>query len=285
MASCSEQTYKSQDGLALFYREYGHDNPGLPIVCLHGIARNSRDFEDFAEHLGHRHHVLALDFRGRGYSDRDPNWKNYHPQTYADDVITLLRQQNIGRAIFVGTSLGGLVSTIVANQAHERVAGVVLNDIGPEIGAAGLERIEAYLGLLPDVNNWDEAVSQARDVYGIAWPGLSGDMWQRIARRGYREDENGVPRLDMDPRIGDAARKVGAGLIEPWALFDGLANIPVLVLQGATSDILTDEIVARMQEHKPDLRHTKVAGRGHPLLLDEPESIEVVDKFIGDINA
>ena len=285
MAAYSEHFYESHDGLSLFYREYGQGNPGVPIICLHGIARNSRDFEDFAAHTGQRRHVLALDFRGRGHSAHDPNWENYHPQTYADDVATLLQQRNFSRALLVGTSLGGLVATIVANIEHDRIAGIVLNDIAPAIGVAGLQRIETYLGRLPAVATWDEAVAQAREVYGIAWPGLSDAMWQRIARRGYRENENRVPQLDMDLAIGDAARKVGAGLDDPWGLFDGLANIPLLVLQGATSDILTDELVARMQEHKPDLEHLRVADRGHPLLLDEPECIAALDRFIEENNA
>lgn len=277
--------YKSHDGLNLFYRSNGDNKSGIPILCLPGITRNSRDFEDIAEHLASAHRVIVVDFRGRGFSDRDTNWRNYHPQTYVDDVVRLLDHLDLNRVILLGTSLGGLVSTILSAQHGDRVAGVILNDIGPEIGAAGLERIKSYIGKMPPVRSWDEAAAQAEEIYGHAWPGLSDDMWQRIARRGYRENDDGVPELDIDPAIGDAARTVGTGLIDPWKMFDGLATLPLLVIQGATSDILTDDIVSAMKARKPDLQHLKVANRGHPVLLDEPECIRTIDTFVGEINA
>lgn len=277
--------YKSHDGLDLFYRSYGDQNSSIPILCLPGITRNSRDFEDIAEHLASSHRVVTVDFRGRGLSDRDANWRNYHPQTYVDDVVRFLDHLDLKQVILLGTSLGGLVSTIVSAQHGDRVAGVILNDIGPEIGAAGLERIKSYIGKMPAVGNWNEATAQAKEIYGHAWPGLSDDMWLRIARRGYRENESGVPELDIDPAIGDAARTVGTGLIDPWKMFDGLAKLPLLVIQGATSDILTDDIVGAMKARKPDLQHLKVANRGHPALLDEPECLKAIDSFVGEINA
>lgn len=285
MTGHHEQTYTSRDGLTLCYREYGEGNSGTPVICLPGITRNSRDFEDIAQRLAGQRRVLALDFRGRGFSDRDPDWRNYHPQTYADDVVTLLDARELDRVILLGTSLGGLVSTILAKQHGGRVAGVILNDIGPEIGAAGLERIKTYIGRVPPVENWAQATDQVREIYGHALPGLSDDMFLRLAKRGYREDDDGVPRLDMDPAIGDAARKVGAELDDPWVLFAGLADTPLLVIQGALSDILTDEIVARMHERKPDLVHLKVADRGHPPLLDEPECVSAIERFVRDIDA
>lgn len=284
MAGHREHTYTSSDGLALFYREYGEDKPGLPIVCLPGITRNSRDFEDVAEHLANRYRVIAVDFRGRGFSEHDPDWRNYHPQTYADDVVALLDHGKLDRVILLGTSLGGLVSTILAKQHAGRVAAVVMNDIGPEVGAAGLERIKTYIGRVPPVESWEQAVSQAQEIYGHGLPGLSDDRWMRLARRGYREDDDGVPRLDMDPAIGEAARKVGAVLDDPWVLFAGLDDVPLLVIQGELSDILTDEIVERMRARKPDLLHVKVANRGHPPLLDEPECLDAIDAFVADVN-
>ena len=281
----SEHTYTSDDGLKLFYREYGKGNAGIPVLCLPGITRNSRDFEDIAKHLADHYHVLAVDFRGRGFSEHDPNWRNYHPQTYANDVVRLLDIVDFDRVLLLGTSLGGLVSTILAAQQGERIVGVILNDIGPEIGEAGLTRIKAYIGKIPPVENWRQAAAQAHEIYEHAWPGLSDEKWMHIAKCGYREDERGVPRLDIDPAIGDAARTVGAGLLDPWEMFDGLANIPLLVIQGELSDILTDDIVRRMLDKKPDMQHLKLANRGHPALLDEPDCLRAIDSFIGDINA
>ena len=284
MSGHREHTYMSHDGLTLFYREYGESNGGVPIVCLPGITRNSRDFEDIAAHLGTRYRILAADLRGRGFSEHDSNWRNYHPQTYVDDIVTLLDHRKLDRVILLGTSLGGLVSTILTKQHGERVVAVILNDIGPEVGAAGLERIKTYIGRVPPVASWDQAVTQAREIYGHALPGVPDEKWMRLVKRGYREDEHGVPQLDMDPAIGDAARKVGAELDDPWVLFSGFADKPLLVIQGALSDILTDDIVERMRARKPDLEYVKVANRGHPPLLDEPECIAAIDAFVRKAN-
>lgn len=283
-AEHTENRYKSSDGLTLFYRDYGASNPGLPVVCLPGITRNSRDFEDLAAHLSANYRVLTVDFRGRGFSEYDPSWQNYHPLTYVDDVVALLDHAKLDRVVLLGTSLGGLVSTILASKHSTRVAAAIINDIGPEIAAAGLERIKGYIGRAPAVANWDEAVVQAQETYGHALPGLSDSQWQRLVRRNYREDSSGVPRLDMDPMVGEAARKVGAVLDDPWELFDGFADKPLLLIQGAMSDILTDDIVARMRARKPDMQHIKVANRGHPPLLDEPECIEAIDTMLRSVN-
>ncbi len=283
MSSYTEQYYESHDGLRLYYRRYGDPGARVPLLCLPGLTRNSRDFEDLAAHLANRRQGVTPDFRGRGLSERDPNWRNYHPQTYVDDVVSLLDALNLTKVAIIGTSLGGLVATLLAEQHPERVAGVVLNDIGPEIAPEGLARITTYTGRMPPVRSWDEAVAQAKEIYGLAWRDLSEATWRRLARRGYREDENGVPRLDMDPKIGDTARQVGVKFADPWSAFSALETIPTVVLHGVFSDILTDDIVARMQLRKPDLAHVRVANRGHVPLLDEPECIEAIDAFLASL--
>lgn len=280
MSEFDERYIKSGDELRLYYRRYPGNTAGVPVVCLHGITRNCRDFEDLAPHLSGRHTVITPDLRGRGRSARDPEWRNYQPRTYVGDVLRLLDELHIGRAALLGTSLGGLVSMILAAEHSERVAGVVLNDIGPEIGPVGLARISGYIGRVPAVANWDEAYRQVREIYELAWPGLAEDTWRRIARRGYRENDEGAPVLDMDPKIGDAAREVGTGLADPWALFRDAGKRPMLVLQGELSDILTDDIIGRMQQANPDLRHVSVANRGHVPLLDEPDSLAAIDEFL-----
>lgn len=272
--------YRSTDGLELFYRSFGAGVRGVPVVCLPGITRNSRDFEDLAPRLAARHPVVAPDFRGRGFSAWDPVWRHYYPPTYVDDVLRLLDELRIERAAFIGTSLGGLVSMLLAGRHAGRVAGLVLNDIGPEIGPAGLARIKTYIGRAAPVASWQEAVAQAREIYGIAWPGLSDEEWLRLVRRSYREDDSGVPVLDMDPMVGDAARTVGTGIDDPWALFAALRPLPLLVLQGELSDILTADIVARMQKAHPGMQHVTVSHRGHVPLLDEPDSLAAIDGFL-----
>jgi pimeloyl-ACP methyl ester carboxylesterase len=276
----SAHYYQSSDGLNLFYRDVGGQHEGSPIICLPGLTRNSRDFEDLAPYLGTRRRVLSVDFRGRGFSDRDPHWQNYHPGSYVADVWTLLDRLDVPKVIVIGTSLGGLCAMLMAAQRAERIAGVVMNDIGPDIDPAGLARIQNYTGRLPPVANWAEAAAQAKEIYGQWLPGLSDAQFERLARRGYREDDIGVPKLDVDPNVGRAVREVGPQKGDPRALFGALANIPTTLLWGMMSDVLSADIVARMRHAKPDLAVVPVANRGHVPLLDEPECLVAFDEFL-----
>lgn len=275
--------YESEDGLTLFYRDYAPERSGTPVLCLPGLTRNSRDFEDLAAHLSSVRRVLTPDLRGRGFSAHDPEWRNYRPGTYVTDVWRLLDELDIKKTIVIGTSLGGLVAMVMAVQNPERLAGVVLNDIGPEVAPAGLARISAYTGRLPPVRDWSEAVSQTREIYGEWWPGLTDEQWMKMARRAYREDADGVPRLDMDLAIGTAIREIGAQSRDAWQAFDALHGTPTLVLRGERSDILSEEILHRMRRRKPDLSTVTVADRGHVPLLDEPECVAAIDQFVGGL--
>lgn len=275
--------YQSDDGLTLFYRDYAPERAGTPVLCLPGLTRNSRDFDDLAAHLCTTRRVLTPDFRGRGLSARDPEWRNYHPGAYLKDMWTLLDELGIERAIVIGTSLGGIVGTVMAAAEPARLAGLVLNDIGPEIAPAGLARISAYTGRMPPVRNWDDAVAQTREIYGEWWPGLSAGEWLKMARRAYREGPDGIPELDSDPHIGTAMRAAGPAAGDPWQTFDALGDTPTLVLRGERSDILSAETLHRMRQRKPDLVTVTVANRGHVPLLDEPECIEAIDLFIGNL--
>lgn len=280
MSASRLEYYASEDGLELACRVSDDEQGGTPVICLPGITRNSRDFEELAPRLAEHGPVYCPDFRGRGFSARDPDWRNYHPRTYVGDVRRLLDAFDIERAAFVGTSLGGLVSMLLALEAPARVACIVLNDIGPVINPAGLDRIKSYIGRMPPVANWPQAAAQARELYGPSLPDLDDDDWLRLARRGYREDAAGQPVLDFDPMIGEAARKVGAGLDEPWTLFEDITGIPMLVVQGELSDILTDDIVAGMRQRKPDLEHVVAANRGHVPLLDERDVLPAIERFL-----
>jgi pimeloyl-ACP methyl ester carboxylesterase len=272
--------FKSGDGLNIFYRDFGAQNEGTPVICLPGLTRNSRDFEDLAPRIAGRRRVITIDFRGRGYSDYDPKWQNYNPVTYVADVWTLLDLLNIRRVIVIGTSLGGLCAMLMAAQQPERLAGVIMNDIGPEIGPDGLARIQEYTGRLGPVSSWEEAAMQARDTYGHWLPGLDEDDFMRLARRGYRAIENAIPRLDMDVNIGRAVREVGPQKGDPWHLFAALRDIPVTLLWGTLSDILTADIIEKMQAAKPDLDVVPVPNRGHVPLLDEAECLSAIDALL-----
>ena len=272
--------FTSSDGLSIFFRDFGSQNDGTPVICLPGLTRNSRDFDDLASYMSDRRRVLTVDFRGRGFSERDPTWQNYHPSTYVADVWTLLDSLNISKVIVIGTSLGGLCAMVMAAQHSERVAAAVMNDIGPEINPAGLQRIEEYTGRMTPVSSWAEAAAQTKDIYGHWLSGLSDDDFMALARRGYREGEDGVPQLDIDANIGRAIREVGPQKGDPWALFDALSEKPVILLWGGMSDILTEDIVEKMKARKPDLEVVAVANRGHVPLLDEPECLAAIDSLL-----
>jgi pimeloyl-ACP methyl ester carboxylesterase len=281
--AANAQFFRSADGLNLYYRDFGSDKPGTPVICLPGLTRNSRDFEDVAISLSGWRRVLTVDFRGRGYSDHDPDWRNYHPGTYVNDVMTLLDSLSIAKVIVIGTSLGGLCAMAMAARSGDRLAGVILNDIGPVINPAGLARVQEYTGKLAPVASWDEAVAQTRTIYGEWLPGLSDSDWSKMAWRAYRENNAGVPELDIDPDIGTAVRKVGPQIGDPWRLFDALESIPTVLLWGRMSDILTEDIVDKMRARKTDLEVVAVANRGHVPLLDEPECVAAIDRFLNGV--
>jgi pimeloyl-ACP methyl ester carboxylesterase len=275
--------FESHDGLRLFYRDWSPEQPGCPVLCLPGLTRNSRDFDELAQRLGAGHRVLTPDLRGRGRSDRDPEWRNYHPKTYVQDTWTLLDRLGLERVAVIGTSLGGMIAMLLAWQNAARIAGVVLNDVGPEIAPEGLARISAYVGRTPPVSSWEEAVAQTREIYGPSWPGLDDAAWRRMAGRAYREGPNGVPRLDSDPDIGTALREAPRPAGDLWEAFDALQDTPTLVLRGERSDVLSEDILHRMRERKPDLASVTVRNRGHVPLLDEPECVTAIDEFLEDL--
>lgn len=277
----TERYFGSADGLRLYYRDYAAATPGrLPVLCLPGLTRNSRDFEHVALRLQRERRVLCADLRGRGRSQHDPHWQNYHPGTYLADLALLLTDAGVERCIFFGTSLGGILTMLFAAAQPHRVAGAILNDIGPEVDPAGLARIAAYVGRHPPARTWADAVAIVRATYEFALPGLSDEQWLDYARRSYT-DVDGVPRLDLDPNIGEAVRAAPAATApDLWPVFAGLKSVPTLVLRGASSDILSRTTLDRMQALKPDLERVEVANRGHVPLLDEAEAVEAVDAFL-----
>ncbi len=290
-----EHRYTSHDGLSLYYREYGAGDD--VVVCLPGLTRNSKDFEDLAKHLADQWRVITPDLRGRGQSDRDPRWKQYLPPTYVRDIWTLLDALEIDRVVVIGTSLGGLMAMIMADQQPDRLRGVVLNDIGPEVPSAAIARLLEYVGVTPPQPDWATAAAITRENYALAYPGADAAFWDRQAHMAWRERTDGEVEPDYDPKIGDALRQASrsAGLVrflqgigvrrlkgvnlDPWDNFKAM-TMPVLVLRGAVSDILTGETVAAMQERKTDLEVVEVPDRGHAPTLEEPTAREAIDRFL-----
>ena len=285
MKSWSDRYWTSRDGLKLHYRDYAGPADRPPVLCLHGLTRNSRDFENLAERLAGKWRVIAVDFRGRGLSDHDPVPGRYMPPTYAADVLQLLDELDIDRAVFVGTSLGGLTTMIVAAFAPQRIAGAVLNDVGPELSSEGLERIGGYVGKPLLFRDWDEAAARFAEKYGEVHPAYGRDDWLRYAKRVARETDRGV-ELDYDMAIGDAFNQMDsatASAAAAWPMFKALAGRPVLILRGEHSDLLSPEMAERMAREVEGAEVVTVPGVGHAPDFDEPESIAAVDRLLARV--
>ncbi len=279
--SVMDYFFASGDGLRLYCAVYpSARSDTVPVLCLPGLTRNSRDFTTLAHHLRSQHAILALDLRGRGRSAWDSDASHYQLPTYVQDAWSLLDSRSIERVIVIGTSLGALMAMVMAAMRPDRIAGVILNDAGPQIDPAGVRRIAGYAGKLPAVTTWAEAAAQAKSVYGPALPGLTDAQWLEYARRGYRENADGVPVPDVDPQIAQALQQAASAPANLWPLYGQLRSVPVLVIRGALSDILSAETVARMAREKPDLQQLTVADRGHAPLLDEPECLFAIEAFL-----
>jgi len=280
-APFTETYWTSPDGLRLYTRVYESEAAGAAtVLCLHGLTRNSRDFEELAPHLQHRHRVIVPDLRGRGLSARDPNPQNYQPGIYVQDLVALMDTVGASQVTVIGTSLGGLLAMMLGVGYRSRIAGIVLNDIGPEADPAGIERIKGYAGRLPPPKDWSEAIAQSRSMFGDAWPNLSAERWSTIVRRGYREDASGAIRVDADPMIGEMLRAAPAATATLWPFWSVLRGMPMLAIRGERSDILSAATFARMKAENPDLMQLEVALRGHVPLLDEPECLAAIEAFL-----
>jgi pimeloyl-ACP methyl ester carboxylesterase len=280
MAS-AEYWFDSQDGLRLFSRVYPPPAAAAPVVlCLHGLMRTGGDFEDLAAHLAARCRVIVPDVRGRGLSARDPDFNRYQIPVYVGDLLALLAGLGAARVTIIGTSMGGLMAMVLAAMHPGMVAGIVLNDVGPELDRSGLDRIRGYAGKSPPVRDWAGAVAQMRAVYGAAWPGLEASRWEKIARASYRADAHGVLQPDADPLIAEPLKDTSRAAPDLWPVWGAIARVPMLAIRGAHSDILSAATLARMQREKPDLRVLTVANRGHAPLLDEPECVQAIDEFL-----
>lgn len=271
-----------RDGLRLHYRDYPGSGDKPPLLCLPGLTRNTRDFAGFAETFSPRHRVLALEFRGRAQSDYDPQPMRYNPLTYAGDVIQLLDELALQRAIFVGTSLGGLVTMTVAAMAPQRIAATILNDIGPELSRAGLDRIRNYVGKDVRFRSWDEAAELIASNNGRLPASYSHEDWVRTARRVCRE-QDGEICFDYDMAIAVPFEASPTPTIDMWPLFVALAQKPLLVVRGEKSDLLSAEAAEKMRAVAPNASFAVVPGVGHAPELDEPEAIAAIRAFLADL--
>jgi pimeloyl-ACP methyl ester carboxylesterase len=277
--SYSERFVTAGDGLELFVRAYGDASSLVPVVCVPGLTRNSRDFELVSPALAADRLVLAVDLRGRGRSGYDVSGASYWVDVYASDVLSVVDAFGLSRVCLFGESLGGIVSMRIAAIAPERVAGVVLSDIGPDLDPAGVARIFSYAGKLPPVVTWDDAVAQCRMMSEGAAPGLTDERWLEIARQRFREDGDGTVVVDYDPGIATASVPMQSAA-DRWDDFGSLRDIPTLVVRGETSDVLAGATVDEMRARKPDLQSVEIGGRGHCPIPHEPECVAAVTWFV-----
>jgi pimeloyl-ACP methyl ester carboxylesterase len=289
MSTYTDITFTSDDGLSLHARDYaGAGGPArLPVICIHGLTRNASDFDEVAPRiaaLGRR--VLALDVRGRGDSQRDPNPDNYAPGVYAGDVARLAADLGIARAVFIGTSMGGLITMTLAAKRLDLVAAAVLNDIGPVISEKGLARIASYTGQAGAVDSWEAAAGCVRDINACAFPDNDAAEWDKWARRAFAPDAGGRLAPRYDPNIAIALQ---TGKLRPTSLSLRMAfrkltrERPVLLVRGALSDLLEDRQAAWMRRAAPGMTYVEVPDVGHAPMLTEPAALDAIIKFLANV--
>jgi pimeloyl-ACP methyl ester carboxylesterase len=275
------------DGLSLHVRCYrpASHGPHLPVLCLPGLTRNEADFEPLALHLAtdaaHPRPVFALDARGRGRSAHDKDWQNYNPAVELADVIAAMTALDLHRAVFLGTSRGGILTMLLAAVQPALIAGAILNDIGPVIEPDGLTRIKSYAGRIPRPQDMADAAITLRRLFGAQFPNLDDAGWRAWAERAWQEGNDGlVARYDQ--RLAETLKDITPDQPIPdlWAQFDALPQVPVMVVRGALSDILSADTVDAMRRRRPDLETIEVGDQGHAPLLAEPAIMGRISEFL-----
>jgi len=289
----AERYFSASDGLSLYARDYGHDNPQtkrtLPIVCLAGLSRNSRDFHLLAEQLSTHpekpHRVVALDYRGRGFSAWDPDKSHYQLPVEAEDALTACAALDVERAIFIGTSRGGLILHLLAAMRPTLLRGVILNDIGPVVETSGLLLIRQYLEAQTVLRSWDEAVESLKRVHGASFPALCQADWNDMAEAIFRE-KDGMIVADFDPALIEPLRSINGDtpMADLWTLYEGLKPVPLMTIRGENSAILSPATFTEMAERHPRMRSVAAAGQGHAPLLHRPDLLAEILGFINGIS-
>ena len=280
-----ERWLTAQDGLKLYFRDYqppggvtggGAAASATPVLCLPGVSRNSKDFAPLAQRLSQGRRVICPDYRGRGRSQYDPDWRHYHPPVYVDDIRHLLCALGVHQVHVIGTSLGGILAMVMAVAMPGTVAGAVLNDIGPEIDISGLAKIIDYLSDDTPLPDWDAVVGRLRETFPDL-PARSPEDWLTIARNTYKDSPGGGLVHDWDHAIVNQFAKALGGKVSLWPLFKALERVPVLTVRGALSNILSGKTLRRMAETLPGMAQVTVEDCGHPPSLTEANVLEALD--------
>lgn len=284
MTEFSDQYWTSEDGLKLHYRDYAGREDRPPVLCLPGLTRNARDFARLAEHLAGEWRVLCPEMRGRGDSAYSKDSTTYNPLQYVKDIAALLEEAGISRSVAIGTSLGGLMTMLLAATVPDRIAAAVLNDIGPDVEAAGLERIGSYVGQGRSFPTWMHAARAMEEGHGSFFPEFEVSDWLDMAKRTMTVGSNGRIVFDYDMKIAEPFKQPnGAAPPNLWPTLAGLANKPVLLVRGALSDVLSDATLRRMQQELPQAEALTLPRIGHAPTLDEPEAVAAIDRLLAKL--
>ena len=274
----------SNDGLRLHYRDYAGSADRPVIVCMPGLTRNVRDFEVLAARLSPEWRVITVDFRGRGESAYATDAMSYVPLTYVQDVERLLTDLRIDRFVAFGTSLGGIVTMLLAATGHAKLAGAVLNDVGPVIEAAGLDRIKGYVGKTSSWPTWIHAARALGETNGVVYPKYKLEDWLAMAKRLYWLTRGGRIVPDYDKNIAEPFRLPGGEVgVDLWPALDAMRDVPTLIVRGALSDVLSDATAVAMKGRLRAADYVTVAGAGHAPTLDEPEAVAAINALLARV--
>ena len=288
MADFQDGYWQSADGLKLHYRDYAGSASRTPLICMPGLTRNARDFEPVAELLaktpGAKRRMIAIDFRGRGDSAYAKDPMSYMPLTYMQDVDALLRVLDLKSFITLGTSLGGIVSMLLATMWKDKIKGAILNDIGPEVGAKGAERIRGYVGQSRKFETWMHAARSMAEAHGEVYPDFKLADWLRLTKRTCKLSNNGRIVFDYDMKIAEPFKQSGgeAG-VDLWPVFESLGGVPLLILRGATSDILEKATATKMVKKHGSAALVTIPRVGHAPSLDEVAAQTAIRDFLSAI--
>ncbi|KHK89358.1 alpha/beta fold hydrolase [Novosphingobium malaysiense] len=289
MTDFEDRFWSSRDGLKLHFRDYPGPQTGAgdalpPVLCLHGLTRNARDFENLASRLATERRVICPDLRGRGESEYAKDAASYTPAQYAEDLLELIEQEGVERFVAIGTSLGGLLTMGLATVIPEKIAGAVINDVGPQLQPDGLARIKEYVGQGRSFPTWVHAAREIEETHGQAHPGQPLDFWIGMAKRIMTLTSNGRIVFDYDMKIAEPFMAFEVDdQPDIWPAWEALAGSPVLILRGALSDLLSQATLEEMVRRLPGADAVTLEDVGHAPTLDEPESIAAIERLLARV--
>lgn len=283
-ADYRERSISAPDGLRLYLRDYGDPlAAATSVLCLSGLTRNAKDFHEFARRHAAGRRVVCPDYRGRGESAYDPDWRNYQPEVYIRDLMGIMAALGLHRVVVCGTSMGGLLAMGLAVAMPGALAGVILNDVGPDLSPQGLSRILDYVGADRPQKDWDGALAHLKQLFGADnFP--TEAKWRSFADATYREGDDGLLHYNWDIALAKPLMQSRGAMPDLWRLYRALAGRPVLALRGETSDVLSPETFQRMAQELPGLVRVTVPRVGHTPALDEPEAETAIDALLAELD-